>query len=116
MAAMHEMSLAQGVVTLLEEQAAARAFERVRVVWLEIGALSHVQPEALAFCFDAVTRGTLAEGARLEILRVPGRGWCIGCSTAVAMGSRVDPCPRCGSFQVEVTEGDEMRVKELEVI
>ena len=43
-------------------------------VWLEIGVLSHVAPEALRFCFDAVTRGGLAEGAQLEIVATPGAG------------------------------------------
>ena len=38
------------------------------------GALAHVEPDALAFCFDAVTRGSVAEGARLEISRTAGVG------------------------------------------
>ncbi len=60
---MHEMSLCQGVVRILEEQAAAHAYKRVKTVRLEVGPLATVEPEALRFCFDAATRGTLAENA-----------------------------------------------------
>jgi len=112
---MHEMSLAESVVEILQEEARRQAFARVRTVWLEVGGLSHCDPEALAFCFDVVTRGSLAEGARLEIVRTPGAGWCLACSRAVAVARRGDPCPECGSYQIQVTGGDEMRIKELEV-
>ena len=112
---MHEMSLAESVVEILQEEAQRQAFGRVRAVWLEVGGLSHCDPEALAFCFDVVTRGSLAEGARLEILRTPGQGWCLGCSQPVAVARRGDPCPECGSYQIQVTGGDEMKIKELEV-
>jgi len=112
---MHEMSLVESVVEILQEEARRQAFARVRTVWLEVGALSHCDPEALAFCFDVVTRGSLAEGARLEILRTPGQGWCLACSRPVVVARRGDPCDSCGSYQIQVTGGDAMRIQELEV-
>ena len=112
---MHEMSIAEGVIQLLEEQAAAQGYSRVRTVWLEIGPLAAVETEALRFCFEAVTRGSLAEGARLEIVEVPGIAWCLGCSRSVPVRQRYDACPHCGSHHLQITQGDELRVKELEV-
>jgi hydrogenase nickel incorporation protein HypA/HybF len=109
------MSLSQGMLRLIEEQAAANSFSRVRTVRLEIGELSDVEPEAMRFCFDATTRGTVADGSALEIIRVPGRAWCHDCEEAVALGRRHDPCPRCGGHRLVVTGGAEMRLKELEV-
>ena len=64
---MHEMSLAESILQIVEETARSSAADQVRAVRLEIGTLSHVERDALRFCFDAVTRGTLADGARLEI-------------------------------------------------
>jgi hydrogenase nickel insertion protein HypA len=64
------MSLAEGVLQLIEDAARQQAFAKVQTVWLEIGQLSGVEPEAMAFCFDAVTRGSIAQGARLEIIRL----------------------------------------------
>ncbi|MEY4099938.1 MAG: hypothetical protein RL300_1109 [Pseudomonadota bacterium] len=112
---MHEMSLAEGVLQLIEDAARRDRFNRVSTVWLEIGRLSAVEPEALAFCFDAVTRGTVADGARLEIITLPGQGWCKACSQTVPITEVFDPCPVCGTCPVVVTAGTEMRVKELEV-
>lgn len=112
---MHEMSLAEGIVQLVEDTVRAEGCARVRTVWLEIGQLAAVEQEALRFCFDAVTRDSVAEGARLEIIETPGQGWCMQCERAVAVSAMYDPCPHCGSYQIQVTGGNEMRVKELEV-
>lgn len=112
---MHEMSLAEGVVQLIEDAAREQAFERVTAVWLEIGQLSGVEVEAMKFCFDVVTRDGIADGARLEIIATPGTGWCMQCSKTVPMSEVFGECPDCGSHQMQVTGGTEMRVKELEV-
>lgn len=112
---MHEMSLAQGVLQLMEEAARRDNFTKVATVWLEIGQLSGVEPQALAFCFDAVTRGSIAQGARLEIMAVPGTGWCTACAKTVPMKQLFDECPQCGGYPLQVTGGTQMRVKELEV-
>lgn len=112
---MHEMSLAEGVLQLMEDAAASQGFGRVKTVWLEIGQLAAVEVEAMRFCFDAVTRGSLAEGAALEIVELPGQGWCMKCAATVPISEQFGACPQCGSHQVQATGGTEMRVKELEV-
>jgi hydrogenase nickel incorporation protein HypA/HybF len=112
---MHEMSLAEGVVQLIEDAARDQAFAKVTTVWLEIGQLSGVEVEAMKFCFDVVTRDGIADGARLEIIALPGTGWCMKCSKTVPMSEVFGECPECGSHQMQVTGGTEMRVKELEV-
>ncbi len=113
---MHEMALTQSLVDLIEEEGRKQGFARVRVVRLEIGALGSVDPEAIRFCFDAVAQGAIVEGARLEIIAVPGEGWCLDCSKTVPVLERFGACPGCGGRHVQVTAGDDMRVKELEVV
>lgn len=113
---MHEMSLCEGVLQVIEDNARQQNYAKVSAVWLEIGALAGVEVEAMRFCFDAVTRGTIADGARLEILDTPGTAWCMECMKAVTVGARYDLCPSCGGAQLHVTGGDEMRIKELEVV
>ena len=112
---MHEMSLAMGVLQIVEEAARAQHFRRVRSVLLEIGELSMVEAEAMRFCFDAVSRGTLAEGAVLNVVEVAGQGLCFNCNMTVPLAALYDPCPACGGHPVQATGGTEMRVKELEV-
>jgi len=74
-----------------------------------------VVPDALRFCFDAVVRGTMVEGATLRIEATPGMAWCLPCGSEVPLASVGDACPRCGSYQLSVTRGSEMRVKEIEI-
>ena len=112
---MDEMALCESVLGILEDQARTQDFSRVETVWLEIGELSCVEPEALRFCFGAVTSGTLAHDAELVIVRTPGQGWCMTCAKTIPVQHRYDACPDCGGYQVEVTGGEEMRIKELEV-
>jgi hydrogenase nickel incorporation protein HypA/HybF len=110
---MHEMSIAEGILGVVRDAAAGGGLARVTAVRLEIGALAAVEPAALRFCFDAVTRGSLAEGAALDIDDIPGVAWCFGCSEGVALRSRADPCPLCGGTRLQVTGGTDMRVKDI---
>lgn len=112
---MHELALTENIVELIEEESRKQGFSRVRVVRLDIGALSHVEPEAIRFCFEAVARGGVAESARLDIVRSPGEGWCLDCAKSVGVEERFAPCPECGGYHVHVTGGEDMRVQELEV-
>lgn len=112
---MHEMSLSQGMLEVIEESARRDGFARVRTVWLQVGRLAGVEPEALRFCFDVVTRGSCAEGARLEIERLPGQAWCLHCSHGLTIEDALAPCPDCGHHQLQVTGGTDLRVRELEV-
>lgn len=112
---MHEMSLAEGVLQLVEETAQREKAQRVKLVVLEIGRLSSVEPEALKFCFEAVTHGSIAQDAALEIIEVPGAGWCMPCAKTVPMTESFGACPQCGSYQVQPTGGTDMRVKEIEI-
>ena len=112
---MHEMSLCEGLLQILETEAEKQGYTRVKTVFLEFGGMSGVEIEAMKFCFDAVMRNSLADGSTLEIITVPGQAWCMQCSKNVSVKQRFDECPDCGSFQLQVTGGDEMKIKELEV-
>jgi hydrogenase nickel incorporation protein HypA/HybF len=112
---MHEMSLAEGVLQLVEETALREKAQRVKLVVLEIGRLSSVEPDAMRFCFEAVTNGGIAQDATLEIIDLPGEGWCMSCSSKVPMEASYDACPHCGGYQVQPTGGMEMRVREIEI-
>jgi hydrogenase nickel incorporation protein HypA/HybF len=111
----HELALAQGIVDICRRQATAHSFHAVRRVRVEIGALSHVEPEALAQGFLAARSGTIAAAAELEILRIPGQAYCMKCSETVTLSCLSNGCPDCGSHQLLVTGGEEMRVKDMEV-
>ena len=112
---MHEMALAESVLAIVLRTARSHAAAHVTSVRVEIGALSHVAPEALRTCFEVVKRHSLAADASLDIESTPGEGWCMPCGRSVALPGRGEACPLCGSYQVEVTRGADMRVRDIAV-
>jgi hydrogenase nickel incorporation protein HypA/HybF len=110
---MHELSLLWSVRETLEENARKHKFSKVTQVTLEIGKLACVEPEALRFCFDAVMKDSLAENAELTILEIQGLGICRQCRRQVEMKSLYSPCIHCGSLHVKLTQGMDMKIKDL---
>ena len=111
---MHELALSQSIVELLAERSAREGMRAVTKVVLEVGEAAGVQCEALRFCFDAVTRDTLAEGAELLIERTPAVGECAHCRRTFAMSGGLAPCPHCQGWGARLLSGRELRVKWFE--
>ncbi len=112
---MHELALCMELVRIIEAQTRQRAFRRVRVVRLAVGALAGVEIEALRFGFTVAAQGTPAEAALLDIAQPPGQAACVDCGAVVEVRNREDPCPHCGGYFLRVQGGTELRVVELEV-
>jgi hydrogenase nickel incorporation protein HypA/HybF len=112
---MHEVALAQGIVDLVAERAEIDGFKRVLKVRVAVGSLSTVMPEALQFGFESAARGTVVEGAALEIDEIEGEAYCTDCEKRFFTKSRLASCPACQSARCMVTGGDALRVSELEV-
>jgi hydrogenase nickel incorporation protein HypA/HybF len=110
---MHEMSLAGGILSLVEGAAAREGFTRVSRLNLVCGPLAGVELSALRFALDVVSRGTVLEGAEVVIDEPPGDGLCLACGEAVAVTRRGQDCPHCGSGQVVSRGGDQLRVVDL---
>jgi hydrogenase nickel incorporation protein HypA/HybF len=109
---MHELGLTEEIVRLVSERAGER---KVRRVVLEVGKLALVLPDALRFCFDLCAEGSPAEGARLEILETPGRGRCRRCGGELELEKPFGRCA-CGCSDLEWLSGDELKIREMEVI
>lgn len=113
---MHEISLLENVLEILEEHAKSQGFSQVKKIRMEIGKLSCVEPDALRFGFDVVMKNTLVGNAELEIRQTQGCGTCKHCGQIVQMETLHDPCAECGRQGVVVTQGNDMKIKDLVVI
>jgi hydrogenase nickel incorporation protein HypA/HybF len=105
------MALTQSVVEAVCEHAAGR---RVSSVRLEIGALCAVVPDAMTFCFELATEDTVAAGARLDLDVKPGIARCRSCDDEFELRDLILLCP-CGSADVEVLAGRDLRILSMEV-
>jgi hydrogenase nickel incorporation protein HypA/HybF len=108
---LHELSITQSVVDAVSSRAGSRRVHQVR---LSVGALTAVVPEAMLFCFDLVAAGTVLEGARLEIDMIPGRAECRSCGVSFLLPDPVLLCA-CGSADVSVVAGRELKIISMEV-
>ncbi|MBF6354944.1 hydrogenase maturation nickel metallochaperone HypA [Nocardia higoensis] len=108
---MHELAITQSVIDAVCEHAAGR---QVYSVTVDVGVLTAVVPEAMRFCFDLATEGTVAEGASLDIRCVPGAAHCRDCGADFTVTDPILLC-RCGSADVELRAGRELRIRSMEV-
>jgi hydrogenase nickel incorporation protein HypA/HybF len=113
---MHEMSLAGGILKLVEDAAARESFARVTRLNLQAGKLAGVELAALRFALDVVSRGTCLDGAEFCIDEPAGQGWCMQCARPVEVHQRGQACPLCGGWQLVAQGGDQLRVVDMVVL
>lgn len=108
---MHELGIAQEVVSLASKRAEGG---KVKKVVLEVGKLAAVLPDALHFCFGLCTEGTALEGAELEIREIPGLAQCLECGNELTLEKPFGRC-ECGNTFLKWLSGEELKIKYLEL-
>ncbi len=111
---MHELSIAQSIIDILQDQMKIYRLSKVVSVWLRVGALRSVEVEALSLGFDILTAGSPLEGARLEVEEVPLKGQCMACRQQLTLSNGFDDCPVCGEPQVKIISGKELDIVAIE--
>jgi hydrogenase nickel incorporation protein HypA/HybF len=112
---MHELSIAQSILEIVQHHLPADGSRNVRTVSMKVGELSGVVTDSLEFCFQAITAGTTLEGARLAIEHLPVRARCRTCSAAFPVEQSVFRCTSCGGSDLEIVSGRELQVTEIEL-
>ncbi len=112
---MHEMSIAQSLVEIIQEEMARHHATKLRSVRLHVGEMSAIVPDSLSFCFEVITAGTRMEGARLIMEIIPVEGKCRACGETFKIKDFIFVCPRCGGTGVDAVSGQELSIVELEV-
>jgi hydrogenase nickel incorporation protein HypA/HybF len=107
----HELAIAQDVVAVVAERTQGRT---VRSVQVRIGRLSGVMADAFAFSFEVAAAGTALEGAALQVEEPPGVLRCHECAKETEVADWLLLCP-CGSVDVEVVSGQELRIVSVEL-
>lgn len=112
---MHELSIAQSIVSLVEEQASIHHASVIEEVELEIGRLAGVELRTLEFALESAVKGSLMENARIVRHYIDGEGVCCECEKTFLLESLFSQCPYCGSWLINLIRGKELRVKSLVV-
>jgi len=112
---MHEVGLMESALAIALKRAGEEGAQRIHRLTMRIGPLSGVVPEALEFAFDVLTRGTIAEGAKLEVEHVPMMCYCSSCHLEFQPADLFCECPQCHDSRVKVQQGRELELASLEV-
>ena len=115
---MHELPVTESILKVVLKYAAANTVSKVVSVKLEVGKLSDLADEWIQRYFDYLSKGTIAEGAKLKIERTPVIMKCGACSTSyeVHVGDMKEVvCPNCGESGGELLSGREYYIKDMEV-
>ena len=111
---MHELSITQSLLEIVNQEVAKHAISRVTTVKLKVGKLSAIEPTSLIFCFEILTKETLMEGAELVIDHVPVRGKCSGCGELFEVDGLLFTCPNCSGHNIKLTSGRELYIEEIQ--
>lgn len=112
---MHELSIAQSIVELVEKEARRNGSDTVLEVELEIGTLAGIELQTLDFALGSAVKNTMLEHARIVKQYIQGVGHCSDCEASFAVTTLLSPCLHCGSYCVRIVKGKELRVKSIVV-
>jgi hydrogenase nickel incorporation protein HypA/HybF len=107
---MHELSIAHSILSIAEKAAAANNNGVVTAVGLQIGELSGIETDSLAFAFSIIREGTRLHQAELKIELISGEAKCLDCSHEFPMNNYAVLCPECSSNAISIIKGKEMKV------
>lgn len=107
---MHEAALAESILEIAQETAAASHAERISAIGLKIGDMAGVDTDALNFSFDVLKKNTAASAAELKISRVPIRAECNKCGRIFTVERYNFFCPECDGILI-LRSGRELLVE-----
>jgi hydrogenase nickel incorporation protein HypA/HybF len=115
---MHELPITESILKIVLKHAETNNVRQVVAIHLQIGKLSDLEDDWIQRYFDYLSKGTLAEGAKLKIERMPIMLQCSACFTsyeaeAAKLGDVV--CPNCGQKDSTLLSGREYYIKDMEV-
>jgi hydrogenase nickel incorporation protein HypA/HybF len=111
---MHETGIAAEIYAISRRAADAHGGGRLSSVKVIVGELSAIEPDLLAFAWEAVTSGGRDAGSQLDVEWRVSRQACDACGEIPerAAGTWLRLCPRCkGPLRIE--GGDELDVRDV---
>lgn len=112
---MHELSIAQSILDIVNQNLPADNNTRVKSVKVRIGKLSNVLPDSLRFCFEAITKDSDFENTELLINIIPITIECKDCEKHSEISDYVFACPACSSSNIQVVGGNDLNIEEIEI-
>jgi hydrogenase nickel incorporation protein HypA/HybF len=110
---MHELSLALEVIRIAENEADKIIGKSILEIDIEVGDLCGVEADTFKSALELLSKDSVLEETRINIIRSAGRGRCNSCDHEFVMNDVMATCPGCNAFPSEVRGGREFRVLSL---
>ncbi len=112
---MHEFSIVQSLMGLIEENAQQNNAKSVSKVVVKIGKMSGIEPHLLKIAFDTFKEKTICENAQLEMIIQDIIALCEDCQKEFVVEDNSFVCPYCGGFNLKILDGKDMYLMSLEL-
>lgn len=110
---MHELGIISNIFTIIEQVAEEHNLSKITLVKLKLGKLQQIVPDMLTFAFEAVAKGTRAEGAVLDVEYVPIKMQCQHCGHEFIVEEHVYICPECSGTSLTLAAGMEVMLESV---
>jgi hydrogenase nickel incorporation protein HypA/HybF len=108
---MHEFSIAEGMMTTIEE--VVKPPRTLTKAYVTIGLFAGISPDILAFCFPEVANLHGYGKPELVVNKVPAQMKCV-CGNEYSVTDVFSVCPACGSLDRDVLSGREFTLDSVE--
>jgi len=112
---MHELTIARNIIDIVSAEAARNGAGSVSEVCLEIGLLAGIEYDSLSFAMETLTQGTVLSGASIVVEKPSGCAKCDSCGDEFPFDSFMGSCAKCGSTNLAIVRGMELRVKTITI-
>ena len=112
---MHEMDIMMGVLDAVNQSASDAGATKVLKISLSVGEMTEVIEDSLVFAFEVLSEGTMCEGAELALNIIHPHSLCLECGKDFDHDRFHMTCPYCGSYELSLRTGRELRIDSIEV-
>lgn len=112
---MHELGIISGVLDAVGKSVAANHADKVFAVNLSVGEETEVIKDCMDFAWEALTPGTVCEGATLNVHMIKPKSVCLACGNEFEHDRFHNDCPKCGSFETQLIAGHELNIDSIDV-
>ena len=112
---MHELAVTESILQIVLQSAEENGAKKVTDISLTIGALSSIVNDSVQFYWDHISKGSIAEEAKLHFNRILAKLKCLSCGNEFQLIEELTPCPNCHSINLQIIAGEEFQVDAIEI-
>ncbi len=112
---MHELAVTESILQIVLQSAEENGATKVTDISLTIGALSSIVDDSVQFYWEHISKGSIAEEAKLHFNRILAMLKCQTCGNEFQLIEELSPCPNCHSINLQIIAGEEFQVDAIEI-